>query len=532
LLILCLWSTATVHAWGQNTPDKTPPKELDKLPPPKSVEAEYQLPPNPPSILPDEMKPLDLASALRLAGVENPEILIARQRVVEATALQQLAAAQILPNINVGLNFDNHVGPLQQSSGAILKVNRGALYLGLGANAVAAGTVNVPGIYYNFNLSQAIFGFFISRQVARQREFDSVAARNDVLRRVATGYVELMRAEGQRAIAIQNRDQARVIAQLTADFVNVGVVKPSDVDRATTELLRRNDNVMEVEGRVLTASASLARLLNLDPSTPLAAIDGWVVPAPIVPDPIPLSQLIFIAMNQRPELASRRAAIREATLALRNAQLLPFSPNVIAGYSAGTFGGGSNLVSQLGGFGLFQQTRFGNFAPRDDIDVIAYWSAQNLGLGNLAQVRLQRSITGIRNQEHILALNQVRSEVATAYARTHARFGQIAIAESAVKSGERGYSEDLRRIRNNKGLPIELLDSFRLLSTARQQYLDAISDYNRAQFELYVALGQPPAAYLARPVPAKLVPPPAVPVCAPGASAQSVPPVGSRQPAH
>src|SRR5579883_2322882 len=40
---------------------------------------------------------IDLASALRLAGVENPQILIARQRVVEAMALRQLAAAQILP---------------------------------------------------------------------------------------------------------------------------------------------------------------------------------------------------------------------------------------------------------------------------------------------------------------------------------------------------------------------------------------------------------------------------------------------------
>src|SRR5579884_2666351 len=67
---------------------------------------------------------IDLASALKLAGVENPQILIARQRVVEAMALRQLAAAQILPSLNLGLNYDAHTGPLQQSSGNILKVNR------------------------------------------------------------------------------------------------------------------------------------------------------------------------------------------------------------------------------------------------------------------------------------------------------------------------------------------------------------------------------------------------------------------------
>jgi hypothetical protein len=50
------------------------------------------------------------------------------------------------------------------------------------------------------------------------------------------------------------------------------------------------------------------------------------------------------------------------------------------------------------------------------------------------------------------------------------------------------------------GLPIELLNSLSLLGRSKIGYLDAIVDYNRAQFELYVALGQPPADTLARPV--------------------------------
>jgi outer membrane protein TolC len=50
-------------------------------------------------------------------------------------------------------------------------------------------------------------------------------------------------------------------------------------------------------------------------------------------------------------------------------------------------------------------------------------------------------------------------------------------------------------------LPIELMNSLRLLCESRLAYLDAIMDYNQAQMELYVALGQPPANTLARPVP-------------------------------
>jgi outer membrane protein TolC len=99
----------------------------------------------------------------------------------------------------------------------------------------------------------------------------------------------------------------------------------------------------------------------------------------------------------------------------------------------------------------------------------------------------------------IETLNAVRLEVANAYARSQVRFAQVGTAERAVRTGIDAFDEDMIRIRNNEGLPIEVLDSLRLLGRARFEYLDAISDYNAAQFELYVALGQPPANALARP---------------------------------
>ena len=57
-------------------------------------------PVSPPSILQPEIRPIDLDTALRLAGVQNPEFNLARQRVLEAVAMRQFAAAQILPSIN------------------------------------------------------------------------------------------------------------------------------------------------------------------------------------------------------------------------------------------------------------------------------------------------------------------------------------------------------------------------------------------------------------------------------------------------
>src|SRR5262249_24283522 len=154
-------------------------------------------------------------------------------------------------------------------------------------------------------------------------------------------------------------------------------------------------------------------------------LDGWVVPMSIVPGPIPLNELIAIALVQRPELKEQQAAIQGALTELREARLLPFSPNLILGYSAGTFGGGTNLVAegipQPNGT-VLRGPRFGRVDDRQDVDVVAFWTLRNLGVGNLALIRAAESRTRASNLRLVETLDRVRGEVARAHARTHARF--------------------------------------------------------------------------------------------------------------
>jgi outer membrane protein TolC len=471
-------------------------------------------PPSPPTLLDPNVHPIDLTTALQLAGVQNPQLMIARQRVVEAAALRQLAAVQILPSINLGTNYDTHTGPLQQSNGNILSVNRSAVYVGAGASAVAAGTVNIPGVVLQGNVAVGVYGYLTSRQVVAQRQFATEAIRNQAFLQTTLAYSELLRAEGRRAVALQVRDEARRVADLTAAYANAGQGRQADAHRAQTELESRENDIQAAEEDVLVSSARLCFVLNLDPSVRLHPTDAFIVPHPIVPDPTPVCELIALGLLQRPELKERRAAIVEAFLALEGTKVLPFSPTILIGYSSGGFGGGSNLVRPV----------FGGFGGRSDFDVMAYWTLQNLGVGNLSLINVARARLGVTRYQEIAVLDQVRAEVAEAYARTHARYARIGTAERAVESGTRGFREDLLRIENSIAPAIETVDSLRLLARARYAYLNAIVDYDRAQFELFVALGQPPADSLARPVPTAGVTPPGEPmVVAPGSPLDLIP---------
>ncbi|MGA2700847.1 MAG: TolC family protein [Isosphaeraceae bacterium] len=494
-------------------PQPLPPQEtMDRGPEKEAADRRSPLPVpvSPPTILRPEVQPIDLDTALRLAGVQNPELNVARQRVLEAVAVRQLAAARFLPSINPGTSYDAHNGNLQQSNGNILTLNRSSVYLGAGSSAVGTGTVNIPGVFLGGNTAVGIFGYLESRQLVRQREFDNIAVRNQVFLRVALAFSELLRAEGRRAVALQAREEAQAIAKLTADYAETGQGRYADANRAATELQRREAYIKQVESELLTSSARLCELLNLDPAIRLHPTDAYVVPHPLVPDPIAVGELIALGLLRRPELAAQRASIIQGLLLLDGAKALPFSPTIYIGFSAGGFGGGSNLVRPI----------FGGFGGRTDFDAIAFWTIQNLGVGNVALIRAAKANLQVRRFEQIEVLNRVRAEVAEAYARTHARYAQIETNESAVQSGLLSFTQDLTRIRyrSRDVLPIELLDSFRLMAGARIDYIDAIVDYNRAQFELYVALGQPPADALAHPVPTQGVSPSGVTAANPRAA--------------
>ena len=372
-----------------------------------------------------------------------------------------------------------------------------------GANAVAAGTVNIPGVYLAENVGLGIFAY-----LASQADGPPARIRDDRGAKpgVSPGHLGVQRAAPRRGPprgpAAGTRRSTRD-CQAHADYAKAGQGREADANRAATQLARREAYIQAAEAEVLTASAKLCRLLNLDPSIRLHPTDAFVVPHPIVPDPMPVAELIALGLLHRPELAAQRAAIQAALMNLDGAKILPFSPTTLVGFSAGGFAGGSNLVRPI----------FGGMSGRTDLDAIMYWTIQNLGVGNIALIRLADAQLKVTQFQQIEILNRVRADVAEAYARTHARYAQIGTYEDAVRSGYLAYHEDLDRTlfmggdRPRDVLPIELLNSFDLLANARVEYIDAIVDYNRAQFAMYVALGQPPANSLAHPVPVEGVVP-------------------------
>lgn len=457
----------------------------------------------------DKVRPLSLGAALAQAGMENPVLNIARQAVASAQGLQLQARVLLLPSVNVGGNYDDHTGPLIASFGGIRKVSKDLVYYGLGANTVAAETIKIPGLLISTPLTDAIFEPRAARFAVTNRSFLATATRNDIFLEVSTTYLALMNAETRLAIIRQSERDFEEVARLTASFAKRGRGRYGDADRAEADLLALRYEEQQVQQDVAVASADLAQLLNLDPSVRLVTGD---IPLQVVQfvDPLaPLPKLLEIAEQNHPAILAASAAIRASQVRVRQETVRPLLPILWMGLSAGEFGGGAvastsgnvfnphtgndNLAPSVTALGGHTDPKFGKIGSRIDIDVLALWQFRNLGLGNLALIRERRAQRNLAGAERLRILNEVREKVSAAYNTSAAQFRAIAIQRRRVQEATDGFQRDLITSFRGVVLPIEVLDNAKRLRAAREALLEAVIGFDRAQFELFVALGQPPS---------------------------------------
>jgi outer membrane protein TolC len=496
------WATATIlfvlgiliddsglhHAFAQ-----------EPAPVPRPVQSSEPSPPVPitsPGATPsDKPLPINLPTALQLAGVRPIDIALASERIRSAAA--QLDRAQVLwlPTVYLGVDYFRHDGQIQSVDGNVFGTSKSAFMVGAGPFAV-------------FAVTDAIFAPLAERQVVRARQAELQTARNDSLLATAEAYFNVQQARGELAGAIEAARRAEEVVCRTQKLAagGEGILADVDVVRARTEFDRRDQALDTARERWRVASADLVRVLRLDPLALVEPLEAPHLRVTLVALDKPVDDLIPVALTNRPELTAQQALVQATLVRLRQECLRPLVPSVVLrGTStnpAGTLGGGY--------FGGGFNDNMSNFGARGDFDIQILWEFQNLGFGNAANVRGRRS----ENQLAVLDLFRLQDRVAAEVAQAHA---QVQSAASRLGKAERGLKNAVESANKNfEGLgqtktvagpaggrvpllvirPQEVVAAIQALVQAYNDYYATVADYNRAQFRLYRALGQP-AQFLA-----------------------------------
>jgi outer membrane protein TolC len=444
---------------------------------------------------PEHPVPIDLPYALRMVNASNPTIAIARERVEAAYARLRGAQALWLPDLWVGGNPDNyaflpmfyhHDGNIQNASGAVFPVTKNSFAFPVGTSL-------------NLKVGEAVFGSRIARNLADAENARSRVVVNDVQLDVALTYFELLRVYGALAVNAEALAKAIQMQELAVSADRQGLGKTTaDANRARTEVGIRRQERLDLEGQAATVSARLAQLLLLEPTVDLVPTDKNVLPIDLIAESSPLDELVATGLMNRPELAESRSLVAAGLARWRQARTAPLFPTLSVVYYGADFAGGSDRST--GSTGL------SNWGGRDDFFAQAAWELKNLGFGDLARSRETRAQYNAARYHVSEVQAQIAADITAAAKLVIARRRVMATAQETVRQAEEMWTRLSKAAFGIAGParqydPIEPLLAEQQLHEARIRYLNAVIDYNRYQFRLYWALGQPPECALPQATP-------------------------------
>ena len=426
--------------------------------------------------------PINLPTALQLAGTDVLDVVAASERLRLAGAQLREARTLWLPNIQFGGDYFRHDGQIQDVQGHVFDDHKGALFAGMAPSAT-------------FSVCDAIYSPLAAKQVVRAREFELQAAANDSMLAVAEAYMNVQQARGELAGAAEATRRTEELARRTEELVKDLVPRLESV-RVNAELAKRQQTELAARERWRVASAELLRVLRLDPAAQVEPVEPPHMRINLLPLDRPVDDYISFALTNRPELSAQQALVQATLQRLKQERLRPLVPSVLlrgaatnpAGtLSTGTFGGGIN-------------GDVSNFGFRNDLDLQLIWQLNGLGIGNRAKVEQRRAENQLALIDWFRVQDRVAADVNQAYGQAQLAAGRAELAERglrlAIESAELNVNAVKQTKREGEKIvtvvrPAEAVAAVQALGQAYADYFTAVADANRAQFRLYRALGHP-----------------------------------------
>jgi outer membrane protein TolC len=432
----------------------------------------------------DRPLPINLPTALKLANVQNLDIVIASERIRVAAADLERAKVLWLPTLYLGGDYLRHDGQIQNEEGKTFTISKGSLMGGVGPSMV-------------FAVADAIFEPLAARQVVHARQATLQAQTNDTMLAVAEAYFTVQQARGELAGNEDTVRRTEDIVHRAEKLAEGGLVPPVETTRARTELARRRVAANAARERWRVVGADLLRLLRLDAAALVEPIEPPALQVTLVPPGPSVDDLICQALTNRPELAAQQALVQAALRRIKEEKLRPLMPSVLlrgagtspAGtLSSGVFGGGVNNT-------------LSDFTMRNTMDLQVLWELQNFGYGNHARVHAREAERDLSVSELFRLQDRVAAEVVQAYEQVQLSAARIGDAEQGLRDALDSATKNIEGMSQTKRpggnitllviRPQEAVAAVQALGSAYSDYYGAVADYNRAQFRLYRALGNP-----------------------------------------
>lgn len=414
-----------------------------------------------------EGKPLTLEQAVAIAIEWNPTTQLARQEAKAAQDRVRQAKAAWYPRLDLGVNY-TWVSDLPSFAGISLGRKENITSSLTTSQAVYTGGA-IPGQirYANADLVGTLAGVSQADQ--------------QIAYRVKQAYYGVLTAIQGVQVAKDTLKAAQEHERVARAHFQAGTAPKFDVLQAEVQVADSQQVLIRAENAVKLTMSALSNALGVETpelvnlATPLVE----PTPKPAEVSPLPqLDELLERAMEYRPEMAQSQTekGKRGAGIKLAKSQLLP-------------------AISLTGTYQRYQHTSLTQLHGWTVMAVASF----NLfdGGSNRAQVSEARTRLQQAETSETLLKQLIDFEVRQAYLNVIASQEQIAATAKAVEAATEAHRIAGVRYQVGVGTGVEMLDAQAALTHAKTTYNQAVYDYNLAQAQLELAVGEPLSDLLA-----------------------------------
>lgn len=441
--------------------------------------------------------PINLATALRLSDARPLIVAAAQAGVWVAEADLTRAKLLFVPTLNVGFDYIRHDGGGPDFNKGIMTAPSVNFFYG-GA-----------GLWGALSATDAIFEPLVARQVLNARHWDIQTAKNDAVMQTADAYFQVHQHRGMFAGALytveRGRDLVERISKLSGELV-----PKVEVDRAKNLLADLEQQAVSARQEWRVASANLTQVLRLDPRAVIVPVEHDHAQVTLIDPGRSLDDLMPVALTNRPELGSRQALVRAMSESVRREKGRMLLPTLMLnGFQT------PNEMLQAGIFGMGPNSSLNQWRGRNDFSLQPLWQFQGMGLGNLALIKGQRGMESNAIIELFKTQDMVAADVTRALARVQSAAVRVVQADRGMRTAIITFNGNFEGLQQTTRLgnvlvlvnrPQEVVFALQLLKVAFDHYFTTVADYNRAQFELFHALGYPAQEVTTRLLPGELRP--------------------------
>lgn len=280
---------------------------------------------------------------------------------------------------------------------------------------------------------------------------------------------------------IMNRNKVDIAQQSVRDYdahltnVNqqyaVGIVAKSDVLASKTSLAEAQTNLVSTKNAADIAESTLNKYIGLPVATKVETADRELGYAPYN---VTLEQARAYAMLHRAELVEAAMAVKQAEENVNKAK-------------AGHLPSVDGSLSKSWGGDSWSGTGDSNSWT---IGAGVTWSIWDGGATN-ESIKVQKANLEAAKEANLEQIDTVALQVHQAYLDMKAAEQTINSTRVAVEQGQENFRIATLRYRAGVGINLDVLDAETKLSTARNNYVDALYNYNIAVATLEQAMGVP-----------------------------------------